>query len=292
MPFRFDGQFVFLTYPHSDLAADVVHSRLSAVGPLAWLRVCKESHADGSPHCHALAKFSRRVQSRNERVFDIDGRHPHIERPRDTRRALAYVAKDGEFTDFGEVPTESPKRTRDEALALADGPDEAAYLLACLDAKIPFQYAKRYREIKTAVNENVIDALYEACLAWECPQLQELSAPENKCAVLVGPTGCGKTAWACRMAPKPALWVTHIDVLRQFNPRHHRSIIFDDMSFKHMPEQAQIHLTDWDRARQIHCRYGHATIPANTPKFFTCNEYPFSDDSAPVRRRIVLIDLY
>lgn len=108
---------------------------------------------------------------------------------------------------------------------------------------------------------------------------------------MVGPTGCGKTSWAKRVAPKPALWVRHIDVLREFREGYHQSIIFDDMSFKHMPQQAQVHLTDWHNKSHIHCRYGHATVPAKTVKIFTCNEYPFIQDPA-VKRRVHLIDLY
>lgn len=103
--------------------------------------------------------------------------------------------------------------------------------------------------------------------------------------VLVGPTGCGKTVWARRHAPKPALFVRHLDRLREFNPNYHKSIIFDDMKFTHMPTQAQIHLVDQYCHSDIHCRYTTASIPPGTPKIFTCNERPFEDHPA-IRRRI------
>lgn len=292
MPFKFDGQFVFLTYPQANIEHAAVHLRLSAIGPVDWLRVCTERHADGNPHVHAVGKFSRRVQSRNERIFDIDGKHPCIERPRDTKRALQYIAKDGEFTDFGDVPSNQSKRSQSEALELAGG-DEKEYLIACMEAKVPHQYAKRIRELTLAsrLERNIIPSLYEALLQWECQALQQQTLPENKCAVLVGPSGCGKSAWAKRVAPKPALWVTHIDTLREFDPRIHKSIIFDDMSFTHMPLQAQIHLVDWVDDRTIHCRYGTAHIPKQTVKIFTCNDPPFVQHQA-IDRRIELINLY
>jgi len=293
MPFRFDGQYVFLTYPQAAIDHGELHQFLSAIKPVAWARICTELHDDGNPHCHAVVKFSERLQSRSERVFDFNGHHPNIQTTiRSEQAALKYVSKDGEFTDFGDVPSVQSKRSREEALELAGG-DEKVFLTACLEARIPFQYAKRLREITMAHNcqLNIIDNLYEALLEWECPQLQQQTLPENKAAVLVGPSGCGKSAWAKRVAPKPALWVTHIDVLREFDPRIHKSIIFDDMSFKHMPLQAQIHLLDWVDDRVIHCRYGTAQIPKHTIKIFTCNDPPFVAHQA-VDRRMQLINLY
>lgn len=284
MPFRFDSQYVFLTYPHSSFEHSAVHGFLHGVCPVEWARVCTESHADGDPHVHVVARFVRRFQCRNERVFDYEGRHPNIQPVRVVSRALEYVTKGGEFTDFGTIPSCPQKRTSSEALALAGQADEADYLRACLEARVPFQYAKRFRELAFSDSTNVIGIDYVGNTEWECPQLRSTELPSNSCPVLVGPSGVGKSAWAKRVAPKPALWVSHVDVLRLFKPGFHKSIIFDDMSFTHFPLQAQIHLVDWTDARQIHCRYGYATIPAGTIKIFTCNDDPFTVHAAITRR--------
>lgn len=291
MSFKFDSCYVFLTYPHSEFEHSAFHGFLNTVCSTEWCRVSTEKHADGDPHVHVIAKFVRRFQSRNQRVFDYEGRHPNIQQVRSLQKAISYVAKDGEFSDFGPVPSGSAKRSASEALALAGQADEGEYLRACLEAKVPFQYAKRFRELEFADKTCVIGEDYVPNLQWEREDVRSKELPGNSCAVLVGPTGCGKSAWAKRMAPKPALWVSHLDVLRMFKPGFHKSIIFDDMAFKHMPVQAQIHLTDWVDSRQIHCRYGYATIPAGTIKIFTCNEYPFSEHDA-IRRRVTLYDLY
>lgn len=291
MVFKFDSCYVFLTYPHSSFTHDEFHQWLESVCPTEWCRVASESHADGDPHVHCVAKFVRRFQSRQERVFDYQGRHPNIQQVRSVPKAIAYVAKDGQFTDYGSVPESSTKRSISEALSLAGQADEGDYLKACLEAKVPFQYAKRFRELEFADKTCVIGDDYVANPEWECATLQSKALSGNVCSVLVGPTGCGKSAWAKRVAPKPALWVSHIDVLRLFKPGFHQSIIFDDMAFKHMPLQAQIHLVDWVDSRQIHCRYGYATIPAGTTKIFTCNEFPFAEHPA-IARRIEVTDLY
>lgn len=286
--FKFDSLYAFLTYPQSSFTHDELHEFLNSVRTVEWARVCTELHEDGHPHLHVVCKFVSRLQSRNARVFDFRERHPNIQSVRSVSKSLAYVAKDGQFTDYGSVPTGGPKRSHQEALDLASDPDESKYLRACLEARVPFQYAKRFRELAFTDTSGTIDALYEALLQWECPQLQQQTLPENTSAVVVGPSGCGKSSWAKRVAPKPALWVSHIDTLRGYRAGYHKSIIFDDMCFAHMPLQAQIHLVDWIDQRQIHCRYGTATIPAKTVKIFTCNEYPFTRHPA-IERRTKLI---
>lgn len=290
MPFKFDSEYAFLTYPHSIFEHGELHAFLNSLCTTEWCRIATETHADGDPHVHVVCKFSRRFVSRNERIFDYNERHPNIQSVRSVDKAIAYVGKDGQFTDFGTIPAGRAKRSSEEALALAGSADEGEYLRACLDARIPFQYAKRFRELAFTDTTGTIDALYEALLAWECPSLQQQALPENTCAVVVGPSGVGKSAWAKRVAPKPALWVSHIDTLRAFRAGFHKSIIFDDMCFSHMPLQAQIHLVDWIDQRQIHCRYGTATIPAKTIKIFTCNEFPFAPHPA-ILRRITQINL-
>ena len=78
-----------------------------------------------------------------------------------------------------------------------------------------------------------------------------------------------------------------MDDLKAFCCKKHDGIVFDDMSFTHIPVDAQKHLLDWTQDRSIHCRFVNAIIPARTRKIFLCNPeaYPFSDDPA-VRSRI------
>lgn len=106
---------------------------------------------------------------------------------------------------------------------------------------------------------------------------------------LMGTPNIGKTQFALALIGK-ALMVSHIDDLKNFDPEIHEGIVFDDMSFTHMPVSAQIHLVDWDFDRSIHIRYGLARIPQNTRKIFTTNteggEIFNLDTSLGVRRRI------
>jgi len=111
--------------------------------------------------------------------------------------------------------------------------------------------------------------------------------------VLWGESGCGKTTLARCLLPK-ALIVSHMDDLASYS-ENHVGIIFDDMSFKHIPREAQIHLLDTDLPRSIHVRYRTAMIPANTPKIFTTNEecgLIFTMPDAAIARRVDFIKFH
>lgn len=283
MPFKFDAQVAFLTYPQSDIDFDELVNGLKLIADIAWARVCREQHEDGNYHNHVVVKFSRRVQSRNQRVFDIGGRHPNIQPVRSIKRALAYVTKDGQFRDFGTVPDGSGTKTAAEIFELARNAEEHDYWVAAAEARIPYQYAAKFRQLAHSSDAETITD-YSGNIEWERVDLQITPLPAHLSIVLVGASGIGKTSWVKRVCPKPALWVRHMDVLRNFRAEYHKCIVFDDMSFGHMPVQAQIHLVDWQDTSHVHCRYGHATIPANTLRFFTCNSFPFSPHPAVLRR--------
>lgn len=97
-----------------------------------------------------------------------------------------------------------------------------------------------------------------------------LPLPSGKSIFLHGPSGVGKTHYACAHFQNPLL-VSDIDQLKEFNAGIHDGIVFDDMSFHHIPPEKVIHLVDRDFPREIRCRHTNASIPAGTKKIFTHN---------------------
>lgn len=287
--FKFDSTTFFLTYPQSgDLEWTDIANHLKSLKDIAWLRICKEQHEDGSPHHHAVGKFTKRFQSRNQRCFDINGKHPNIQSVRSITRALDYVSKDGEFHDIGTVPGGSSE-TCDWLEIARESSEPEFYKLACAK-RLPFMYAKKFWEMGAKQTNEIPEDYIPDPNARECFELS-ISIPDPfKSTIVIGASGCGKTSWAKRVIQKPALWVRHLDMLRSFRPGRHKSIIFDEQSFTHLPRETQIQLVDWTDETHIHCRYGVAIIPANVMKIFTANREIFIDDPA-INRRIYRIDI-
>lgn len=277
MPFKFDSHKFYLTYSQcGDLTWEEIAEVLRSKKALVWARFGHERHADGGFHWHVTGEWEARVQSRSERFLDVRGFHPNIQTTRNTQRCIEYCTKHGEFFDIGVVPVHQPKRTLDEALALAGSENEAEYLRACTEAKLSYQYAKRFRELAVKPKCPYTITEYELPDGVELQHgLQHAALPTNCAAVLVGPSGIGKTVWAQWICPKPALLVSNTETLKYFRPTHHRSLIFDDMDFNWMQPQQQIHLLDWHCPRTINVKHGHITIPKNTYKIFTNNYWPF-----------------
>lgn len=114
----------------------------------------------------------------------------------------------------------------------------------------------------------------------------------DRATIFHGAAGIGKTEYAKYLLPN-ALFVSHLDDLGGFN-EDYEGIIFDDMSFVHLPRTSQIHLVDMENDRSIHIRYKTAMIPAHTPKIFLTNEAHgmiFDLADAAIRRRVEVYHL-
>lgn len=164
---------------------------------------------------------------------------------------------------------------------------EIEWMEHCVSAKIPFQYAQYFwntvkQDVHTIVDsDNIVGTMVPALENWNYQVT-------NKSLMIRGDSGCGKTTWAKIHAPKPALFVRHVDTLKKFRAGYHKSIIFDDCDFNHFPRTGQINLLDYDNVADVHCRHSVAHIPAGTPKIYTCNEWPVNIQDPAIRRRCAL----
>lgn len=285
--FRVNARYLFITYPQCGLARDTIWTFLRAKG-VKWAIIGSERHQDGNPHIHAVLDWGRKRDIRNSSFFDLEGHHPNVQPCKNKMASINYTKKEGDFEEFGD-PEDSDDT--EDLLALAARETEPSFYGHCMARKISFPYAKKFWDMAHTDRGAVVKAGSSPPPNRICPRLQFHVLPDKPSTlVLVGPTGCGKTSWALKRAIKPALIVTHMDDLRKFDPEFHKTIIFDDMSFTHMPETSQIHLVDQDLARSIHCRYGNAHIPPNTWKIFTCNKFPFTKHPAILRRLTIIMD--
>lgn len=285
--FRLQARRFMLTYPQCTLTKDQVYEAVNARYPIKFARICIESHQDGTPHLHAAIELQKKPSIRAANVFDIDGFHPNVEASRNWPATKNYCKKGGDFNDYdnNEVNADTPEESN--LYELANTMECQEFHHYCRVHKIPFGYAShawKCRESIFTINASPAGYESEATIR---PDLDgyTIDATDRRSHVIIGPSGIGKTTWAKRECEKPALFVTHADGLRKLGLQH-KSIIFDDMSFKHTPREAQIQLADRDDPRQIHVRYGVVDVPAGIQKIFTSNVQIFDTEDPAINRRL------
>lgn len=103
--FRLNSKSIFVTWPQCgvEMTKEKILSCLKELGLLKGCRIAKELHQDGGIHFHAAANYNVKLTRTNPRCLDIDGHHPNLQKVRSWKHALNYIAKDGDFTDWGVV---------------------------------------------------------------------------------------------------------------------------------------------------------------------------------------------
>lgn len=91
-----------MTYAQAERieSKEALHEYLLTFFPQKLI-TCRETHEDGGVHYHAVLQFATRQDFRDERRFDWQGHHPNIVVARAPKRAVEYVAKDGDYINMG-----------------------------------------------------------------------------------------------------------------------------------------------------------------------------------------------
>nr|UOF80776.1 rep protein [Cressdnaviricota sp.] len=283
MPSMFNNKKYFLTYPQTTANKETYLQWLVAKFPVKEAIVAVEKHADGGDHLHVYVEMQRMYRA-SAHSFDYENRHPNIQSVRNVFATKTYVKKDGDYIEY---PQELPSVVED-IFDVAKESTRREFILYCLQEKVPKWIADE-AWLLSHPHSTVVDS-EEDLFSRMCPALREFrrNYSDQLSTIIVGEAGCGKTTWAKAFAPKPALWVKHTDTLKAFKPGFHKSIIFDDVSFRHCPRSQQLQLVDQYDEQQIHCRHAVATIPAGVPRIFTCNVgwEPVDLSDAAIARRV------
>jgi len=198
-----------------------------------------------------------------------------------------YCGKDGKIQEHGKwtpVGKTKKKTVRDqiiadirEGLSLTEIWDKYPAAMILYNRGVEVAFAQLQPEMETA--EYKMDTFCRLPIT-----------DFKKSIILCGPPGIGKTQFALAHFEKPLL-VSHMDDLGKFN-KNYDGIVFDDMSFNHMPRSGQIHVLDIANTRSIHIRYTCAKIPKNTKKIFCTNEINIFDwEDKAIRRRARFIEV-
>jgi len=280
--FRLNSQTLFLTYPKCKLQPEEALERLEKIVKLEVYLIAQEQHMDGTMHLHAYLRLDHKMNIKDERKFDLkkDGEnyHPNIQSARSPKAVIKYVCKDGKYV------TNMSQATIDEAIRNNVKVGDL-YKEAMEKAKESFEegmkvleHSKTYRDL--AVHGEAIERNMRARKKQKTEPKYTLEQfkvnfewERTRTLVLWGPTNTGKTSLAKALLPN-ALFVRHIDALKEYKSGHYTGIVFDDMSFKHWPREAQIHLLDTENVSQINVKHSIAIIPEGTPRIITTNMMP------------------
>lgn len=297
--FRLNATQLFLTYPQCSLDPTEALQLLTEAlkkkkRTISEYLIAKEKHKDGNDHLHVWLKLDKKVDIRSASLLDLKNHHGNYQSARSSSRVKAYCSKEGDFIAHPPyVPTAKPSPWKTAiALAKEGKTKEAIQSLEDGGERVCRDLVLHQASIETSLR------------IFEPPQLLTFARPltsygelftwaKDKVAlILVGATNTGKTTLAASLLPT-ALFTRHLDLLVQL--RGHEGVILDDMSFKHLHDEAQIALLDVEMETHVHVRYRVATLPAGLPRILTSNKEPFeiiNMSNPAIARRVMAIRWY
>lgn len=296
--FQLNAKSVFLTYPKAQFPLFEYLAWARTLPNFEYATVSSESHEDGSLHRHALIQFSKPMRTRNAKIFDYKGNHCNIQGARSPAATRQYVQKDGNYLEEGEFVETKSKAGEKEVVPAEEILDKAEkmtfvqYLAWASEHRV--MYAEKIwnaaakKDISTILDDS--DYRYDYLDPAFYDLMMDQDIVPGKTMIMMGASGIGKTVLAKKLIPKPALFVSHVDQLKNFRVGYHNGIVFDDISFNHTPRENQIAIVDYDNPRAIHCRHTVATIPAGITKIFTCNQAPLDILDEAIARRVQVIE--
>jgi len=296
MTYRLNTTSLYLTYPQCSLPSEEVLAQLTDLCPeISEYMVAEEQHQDGNSHIHAYLLLKRKVNFKNPNCLDLTGPmeekyHGNYQSGKSRLRLLRYIMKEGKYiTNIKDLPATSTNKWA-KVLETAETGSYKEALDAVKEAD-PRAFILQHSQVMNFLRMQTKPSNKSYMTLEQFKGLPEWTRGE-KTLIIWGESGLGKTSLAKILLPK-ALFATHMDTLKRYNESF-EGIILDDMSFLHLPREAQIHLVDCYDERQIHCRHTIALIPAYTPKIITTNLSPsrvLATTDPAIARRVECIEL-
>lgn len=274
--FRLKAKKLFLTYPRCDFTKQKIHDELQKKVGIQDYYIVQEEHKDGGQHIHAFLELIDKPDIRNCRFFDIDGHHPNIMKA--SRNIIHNYMKKFDHFPLTNIP--------DGYVQLAiDGQIEAATKLFIE------QHPKDYVIHKPRIDQNLLALSRKKRTEHIFPLNTDYDPKwdETKSLLFVGNPGVGKTEFMKSWLTKRGmsyLRATHIDALKRYSGQD--VILWDDVSFCHLPRETVIHITETTNEREIHCRHTVAYIPPGVKNIFLSNHeniFP-PDHTGAIDRRV------
>lgn len=266
----------FLTYPQCDgltkeIALEAIMIALD--GHVKRYLIAEELHRDGGLHLHCYIQTDEKREISDQRFFDIKHAnkiyHGRYEGCRSPKAVMKYCTKEGDFiSDFYKL---DPWRRALSARSIQEA-------MEIIKEERPREWILNYQRIMAGLQQAFpirVNRRFTMSDFNMEPVPTDPAFNGNKCILLWGPTGTGKTNFALAHFNRPLL-VRSKDDLKAF--KDHDGIVFDDFYVSHWPAPSVIHLLDLEFDAPVCTRYFDSRIPAYTPRIFTANtDNPFYD---------------
>lgn len=279
--FRLQARKLLLTYPGwVDKVALTAFIKEKTGSDEAQIKIAHETGETGHQHTHAAVDIGKVFNSRSARVFDFDGAHPNIQIPKSNlhwERIVEYLDKDDEDV-MGEItlvkgikgPSEANLTMMEDCIQWVLNCDDRSQVLLPPQGDMRWFMMSKSNYFQTLYTWSGLKKSAKANFQIFSKEKILSSILGARSYLIVGPPGTGKTQWALSHFENAVL-VRHLDDLHNITSKTD-GLVFDDMSFRHMPAQSIIHLLDVDYDSPIHLRYTNGRIPKGMPRLFTSND--------------------
>jgi len=321
--FRISATSLFLTYPeekdYTSIKEDDIKDKLTEEldsYEIKTLIIARETSDSENPynHFHVFVKTEKKMNITSQDRLDIKGIHGNYQAAKNHKNATNYLLKQGDVTGFGfdqhKIITEQLKDPFDIFCYRCkyQGKNPRELMNKILDSEkynteffnIEKDYWKRINIYENYILKNTknkkkpLNQMYIrqdialGLMNWI--DESDNNSWTSKTLYLWGESGCGKSSLARSITKDEALIVRDLNQLKNYRPKTHNSIIFDDVCLKNRDREEIISLLEGDTSRVVNVKFGTVSINPGVTVIFISNYNPIRtlcenvEDKAILRR--------
>lgn len=125
MKFRIQSKNLFLTFPKvesNSTLTDIINLIKTKEKNIKYILVSQESHKDGSTHYHIYLNYSIKKNIQSAKYYNyIFNKHGDYQKVKHIKSTINYIKKDGDFQEWGIIPTSKNDIFKDILLDIKEG---------------------------------------------------------------------------------------------------------------------------------------------------------------------------